>query len=531
MSAWKTVAGRCPRLAARRASMGPRRCRRGRRRSWPNRSGRSCGSGFNGATPMSAWKTARGVGRVGPVEAASMGPRRCRRGRRRGTWTPSGSPTCFNGATPMSAWKTPPRPGLNRAAVELQWGHADVGVEDVPPADATTPVRTASMGPRRCRRGRRSTMNPSPGSLASFNGATPMSAWKTRGIDGLDHDAGLASMGPRRCRRGRRGRDPQRAAPGEELQWGHADVGVEDRRPGSRPRWRGYGFNGATPMSAWKTTLPRLPPTVEVASMGPRRCRRGRQLSMTSPRRFRYASMGPRRCRRGRRRPVPDPPRRRHRFNGATPMSAWKTLMSPPLGASPSAASMGPRRCRRGRRMLAGPGLAAEKGFNGATPMSAWKTPIQRITGSIAYTLQWGHADVGVEDSTTAAARWGGISASMGPRRCRRGRRDHRGRQAQASAASMGPRRCRRGRLPIQTDDWYTLQMLQWGHADVGVEDRPRRAARTPPTGFNGATPMSAWKTPTRTRPWSSTTTRFNGATPMSAWKTVKPSDRRIAVR
>jgi len=38
--------------------------------------------------------------------------------------------------------------------------------------------------------------------------------------------------------------------------------------------------------------------------------------------------------------------------------------------------------------------------------------------------------------------------------------------------------------------------MLQWSHADEGVEDGRRTGfADRPVAGFNGATPMKAWKT------------------------------------
>ena len=139
-------------------SMGPRRCRRGRRRTRSRQGGNQVR--FNGATPMSAWKTT--------------------------TRPPAKRPcTSFNGATPMSAWKT----GMSRPSrtpvLRLQWGHADVGVEDRDAAD----THSAAVG---------------------FNGATPMSAWKTR--------------------------PPPRSASRRRLQWGHADVGVEDREvSGSSP--------------------------------------------------------------------------------------------------------------------------------------------------------------------------------------------------------------------------------------------------------------------------------------------------------
>ena len=56
------------------------------------------------------------------------------------------------------------------------------------------------------------------------------------------------------------------------LQWGHADDGVEDVEKFTDLRETIRGFNGATPMMAWKTS--RALPTesqATLASMGPRR--------------------------------------------------------------------------------------------------------------------------------------------------------------------------------------------------------------------------------------------------------------------
>src|SRR4051794_24762224 len=48
---------------------------------------------------------------------------------------------------------------------------------------------------------------------------------------------------------------PERDIAGcSELQWGHADDGVEERCDEPRTRERRSCFNGATPMMAWKST-------------------------------------------------------------------------------------------------------------------------------------------------------------------------------------------------------------------------------------------------------------------------------------
>ena len=299
--------------------MGPRRCRRGRRRS---RETVSAMAGFNGATPMSAWKTLRDEflaarprasmgprrcrrGRRGPpahelvlARRASMGPRRCRRGRPAGRTCTGTRASSFNGATPMSAWKTLPA-GVTRSSRSGFNG--------------ATPMSAWKTGP--C-------WSMIPGRI-SFNGATPMSAWKTT---------------------------PQHRGAAAEclLQWGHADVGVEDRSARRVRVQAGRCFNGATPMSAWKTP----------SGFG------GRTASAS--------------------------------FNGATPMSAWKTIrwiravQHDPCfnGATPMSA------WKTGERWAS----SAASSFNGATPMSAWKTmkPVVLLTAEVV--LQWGHADVGVED-------------------------------------------------------------------------------------------------------------------------------------
>ena len=133
------------------------------------------------------------------------------------------------------------------------------------------------------------------------------------------------------------------------------------------------------------------------ASMGPRRCRRGRPKCRTPlDSASGIASMGPRRCRRGRRSGSINYAAAATSFNGATPMSAWKTHDRWHERRSTSTASMGPRRCRRGRQGGIDSSAITTR-FNGATPMSAWKT-----------------ADVPADDLE--------VGASMGPRRCRRGR-------------------------------------------------------------------------------------------------------------
>ncbi len=88
----------------------------------------------------------------------------------------------------------------------------------------------------------------------SFNGATANSPWRApRGSDGGSGRV-TASMGPRRIRRGELLGDVLRRPPGPELQWGHGEFAVESagcrqrRSPGCR------SFNGATANSPWRAS-------------------------------------------------------------------------------------------------------------------------------------------------------------------------------------------------------------------------------------------------------------------------------------
>ncbi len=238
--------------------------------------------------------------RVGSEPRASMGPRRCRRGRRTSAGSPTRCAGCFNGAASLPT----------RKVAEQR--------------DATSGAYGASMGPRRCRRGRRS---------AALDG-------------GLD--LALASMGPRRCRRGRTlGPAPRTEAP-QKLQWGRVVADAEGRVHRDDRRHEDPD-----------------------ASMGPRRCRRGRGLARCLAALCTLASMGPRRCRRGRpsawksgtfdasfngaaslptRKDVRCACTRRgaSRFNGAASLPTRKDRRGSSCRAR-CPASMGPRRCRRGR--------------------------------------------------------------------------------------------------------------------------------------------------------------------------------------
>ena len=122
------------------------------------------------------------------AHAASMGPRRRRRGR-------GGA---FNGTTALP-WS-------------LQWGHVVVDVEGTEGRVGGRRVRRASMGPRRRRRGRANAANADASSSnKGFNGATSSSTWKARAEK---VEADLIVM----------------------LQWGHVVVDVEGREEATQGR-------------------------------------------------------------------------------------------------------------------------------------------------------------------------------------------------------------------------------------------------------------------------------------------------------
>ena len=233
-----------------------------------------------------------------------MGPRRSQRGRRNHSKPTFRRYYRFNGATPITAWKTWQASMAVSPDDTLQWGHADHSVED---------IRSPSCGP-------------ASSALLQWGHA--------------DHSVEDACQVP----------------PGEplrdRLQWGHADHSVEDSRPTTESRERQLGFNGATPITAWKTPKTIVDRGLELAaSMGPRRSQRGRRLDCRARRSPQtIASMGPRRSQRGRHGRARRPDRTAlslqwgHAddsvedvlancleavdvscFNGATPITAWKT--------------------------------------------------------------------------------------------------------------------------------------------------------------------------------------------------------------
>ena len=142
--------------------------------------------------------------------------------------------------------------GVTTTASTLQWGHAFVSVEKRMATGAW------STGANR------------------FNGATLLSAWKPRRAH-THPRTGAASMGPRFCKRGN-SRQQARQLRQLRLQWSHAFVSVETRGRRSRPitpkplQW-GHAF---VSVETWQGRWWDLP-AWELASMGPRFCKRGNE--------------------------------------------------------------------------------------------------------------------------------------------------------------------------------------------------------------------------------------------------------------
>ena len=489
-----------------------------------NRPAGSCSSlsrcRFNGATARTPWK---------------RHDRRCR----------SDVPMMLQWGHGETPWKPASMPCRQSIGLWLQWGH---GGERR--GNARGRRRPASPVAARFNGATAGTPWKPTGSATSaerrrrFNGATARTPWKPSAAVDQHGVAGSASMGPRRGRRGN-SRDGVRHD-GTRLQWGHGGNAVETGVGLRRRQPDQVGFNGATAGTPWKRRRPRQRrATARHASMGPRRERRGNASRIRRRRPeagFNGATAGTpwKRCRRGRQRS------RAGRFNGATAGTPWKRRSPRRLRAC-RCASMGPRRERRGNTDRAVDGDAmpcfngatagtpwkrtrwlqhspAADGFNGATAGTPWKhldggqsdRQSLRFNGATAGTpwklrcqLASGtsggasmgprrerrgnptvDADVTVRGScfngATAGTPWkraavdesvAGPHASMGPRRERRGNRGVRLRAcSDARRASMGPRRERRGNRAVDDGAPASVGRLQWGHGGNAVETAPTRA-------------------------------------------------------
>ena len=249
---------------------------------------------------------------------------------------------CFNGATALrpwmgcNRWRTHRTTSRFNGATALPWM---AGYRRRHRRRAQ-----ASMGPRPCGRGWFVGAGNALIGPACFNGATALRPWMAE----LISRSRLSQL---------------------MLQWGHGLAAV-DGTPCAPPPRKRIGFNGATALRPWMVTHGRPDSTPSPASMGPRPCGRGWQLSRPCRRPVFLASMGPRPCGRG-----------------------WRRGRRGKREALP--ASMGPRPCGRGWN---------DSGFYACA----------------ANLLQWGHGLAAV-DGRRDRGRPCRARASMGPRPCGRG--------------------------------------------------------------------------------------------------------------
>ncbi len=421
----------------------------------------------------------------------------------------------------MPTRKGEPWGGVHLEVGGLQWGRVVADAEGRVHGDRPVPGVRASMGPRRCRRGRRNAAStasrvrgrfngaaslptrkdagasPAASLVAGFNGAASLPTRKEAGPPqwvqalgtlqwgrvvadaegltalGLSAVGGKASMGPRRCRRGRAYDHHDGLGPTPQpLQWGRVVADAEGSSP-VRSRSRSTS-----------------------ASMGPRRCRRGRVPSSTStataPRRFNGAASLPTRKALG----YDEVDEVTGRFNGAASLPTRKGATRCPARRPGSrfngAASLPTRKGRESRREH-----AAQRRFNGAASLPTRKGPRSCATRSGSSSLQWGRvvADAegpyarGWSSQTMPQLQWGrvvadaegGLCDTLHPEAIRRfngaaslptrkGGRRQRTRQP-CGLASMGPRRCRRGR-------WGALEPLRF-FADASMGPRRCRRGRS----------------------------------------------------
>ena len=227
----------------------------------------------------------------------------------------------------MPAWKTTGSSATDNGLQELQCGHAVAGVEDQDGPGPAHELSPASMRPRRCRRGRPEPASPDPPAARPASMRPRRCRRGRQEEQGGDGDAEPASMRPRRCRRGRPGRHQRIAGRGRASM--RPRRCRRGRRSCRRRQRAGRGsFNAATPLPAWKTssrpTTRKLPCSCFNAATPlpawktwPGPAGRGS---------WGLASMRPRRCRRGRLRSTRRTWLPCSCFNAATPLPAWKTL-------------------------------------------------------------------------------------------------------------------------------------------------------------------------------------------------------------
>src|SRR6266511_2030404 len=169
--------------------------------------------------------------------------------------------------------------------------------------------------------------------------------------------------------------------------------------------------------------------------MRPRRIRRGeRRMQLFAHHSLVHASMRPRRIRRGEQEIHLRGLEEERGFNAATANSPWRTWQ---LSSRKAALSM--LQCGHGEFAVENGDQAAiydtqfPQRFNAATANSPWRTTLAETRLGAPRSLQCGHGEFAVENSAPRPAGHCARTASMRPRRIRRGER-----QAGAGAGDAG---------------------------------------------------------------------------------------------
>ena len=377
---------------------------------------------------------------------ASMGPRPCGRGNRRGAPVLADGQKRFNGAAPLRARKRCSFRTVSRLSPCFN-GAAPLRARKRFIEDAIDLHGGASMGPRPCGRG---------------NGGHVSQK--------LRH--AYASMGPRPCGRGNCLRSAIRCAR-RALQWGRALAGAETRPPGPRMCLPRCSFNGAAPLRARKHAY-RIRSTPNQGSFNgaaPLRARKPEEAELLLAHRT-VASMGPRPCGRGNR-------------QGVRPYQS---------GHLP--ASMGPRPCGRGNSIRVGEDGAVHAELQWGRALAGAETTAIKLIMPMLVALQWGRALAGAETIPYFRHFCLDIAASMGPRPCGRGNAANDLRRRLAPVASMGPRPCGRGNRILVCLACTIPCLASMGPRPCGRgNSSPSSCVRSPTNfGFNGAAPLRARK-------------------------------------
>ena len=200
--------------------------------------------------------------------------------------------------------------------VKLQWGRVVIDAERRRRAGIRSRPADASMGPRRDRRGESCRIASVVVPVMLQWGRVVIDAERRAGRRRSRSAAG-ASMGPRRDRRGERLHQPPLTTRPILLQWGRVVIDAESDSPliglleKDELQWGRVVIDAERRAGAV-----RCRPGI-VASMGPRRDRRGEAHRRRPDPDHEAASMGPRRDRRGERPRRHEPRDGGVRFNGA----------------------------------------------------------------------------------------------------------------------------------------------------------------------------------------------------------------------